>query len=279
MKKITALVLATSWVAGSAFGATPSSSAATSTSSAAPKLIDKLTVSYLNVFYGASITDPAASTQPNTDTGEARGGSPIFMKNYVSVGYKINDRVTLAPVLYWTYQPVRGNDLTLKDSYLKLGHSKVLSIGNFSMAADVRLAAPTSTVSRDVGRIGYLMSKQVSSFEIPKSRFTLGLTTYGMVHAYSKAAGKQMTEFYAGPSVDYTITPTLRAGLLYEAAAAHTYGQGATAMNNLGTDLEPNVSWDITPNINLNPYIDLKTSQGIKAETTSIGAVFSWKLL
>ncbi len=285
----TILALVASSVNTAKAEATPASTA--NTQAVAPRLLDKVSVSYANVFIGPALTDSSSGLQPNVDTGLADPSAPLKLKNYLSTSYKLTDNTSASFTLYWINQ-ARGLGMTLNDPYFKVGNSKLLSLGNFNLTADVRLAVPVSQRSRDTGLLTYVMSKQVSSYEIPNSRFSLSLTTYAITNLYKDAINRNAQdddgntvskpfkafEFYAGTSVDYKILPTLSAGLFYEMAAHHPYGN-VDSMNNDGTDLEPNVSWDITPAINLNPYLDIKTGNRIALDTTQIGFLFSWKLL
>lgn len=282
LKKSSAiLALATSLIAGSALADTDHTSTL-SAKTVAPKLIDKLTISYLNVFYGPSIAEPIARVQPDSTTGALDPSSPLLMKNYLSVGYKINDRLTLSPTAYWLWEPVEPHTFTIRDPYVRLSNSKFLSSGKLNVAADVRLAAPVSEASRDVNRITTIASKQIATYELGK--VTAGVVTYGAFHLQTKSltsAGKgaKNLEFYAGPNVEYKLLPTLSATLLYEVGMSHLQGASLGSFNNDGTDLEPGLSWDITPSINFSPFLDFKTGQRVAADTTTLGAVLTWKLL
>ncbi len=282
LKKSSAiLALATSLIAGSAVAGTTQSST-TSVKTAAPKLIDKLTISYLNVFYGPSLAKPIARVQPDANTGALDPTSPLLMKNFLGVGYKINDRLTVTPTFYWLYEPVTPHTFTIRDPYVRLSNSKLLTRGDFNLAADVRVAAPVSDASRDVNRITTIASKQIASYEMGK--LTAGVVSYGAFHLQTKSqnsAGKGVKnlEFYAGPNVEYKLLPTLSVTLLYELGMSHLQGTSLSSFNNDGTDLEPGLSWDITPSINFSPFLDFKTGQRVAADTTTLGAVFTWKLL
>src|SRR5690349_12000904 len=75
---------------------TSSAMAADSASSAsaeevAPRLLDKLTASYTNVFYGPSISDPTSGQQP--DAWSQNTGGSLDTKNYLSLGYKFSPSV------------------------------------------------------------------------------------------------------------------------------------------------------------------------------------------
>lgn len=86
---------------------------------------------------------------------------------------------------------------------------------------------------------------------------------------------------YLGPSINYQILPNLGVSVVYEMGAQterqdsmlNFYNGGAGA-----TDLEPSLSWDVTPTFNLSPYLDIKTGQRIALDTTSYNLLLTWKL-
>jgi hypothetical protein len=243
------------------------------------KVLNNVSANYLNLFFGPSITTPLASTQPNTDTNEAEGGGSLLMKNYLSASYKLTSDMSLGPVVGWRVAPTYVAQNSIIDPIIKLGHSKLVNVGNFNLAADLRVAAPMSQTSRDASMWTYVMSKQISSYDIPNSRVSLSLTTYEKANFYSYIGQQTILEVYAGPQIDFKLLPNLSLFVLYEAAGKVTGGERLTAISTDFNDLEPGLSWDITPKMNFSPFLDLKTQQGIRLSTTQLGAVFSWKLL
>lgn len=271
-----------SLVASSAIAADNTSSA--SASRVAPSLLDKFTVNYTNVFYGPSIAAPLENEQPGVKT--ARGGGALDSKNYLSVGYKITDTVRIAPVLYFRMHPTAPHEFRLRDPYLRLSNSKFFTSKNVNLSADIRYGAPLSDDSRlNTKQIGYLLSKQVLDITIPKSRVSFTVVTSAMLQLQPRTVGKVtgtpnlLTELYVGPMVNYQILPNLQATLLYEAIAHSDRVGGFFEQRSAGTDLEPGLSWDITPKLNFSPFLDIKTGGRIAADTTSIGAVVSWTML
>jgi hypothetical protein len=96
---------------------------------------------------------------------------------------------------------------------------------------------------------------------------------------------------YAGPNVNYQVTPTVSVGILAEfeaerymgTATGYTPGPlGFTSDNGANPtplDIEPNLSWDITPTVNFNPYINMYPGGNFGLATSSIGFFFGAKLL
>lgn len=260
---------------------TPANTAATTTSTAeavAPSIREKLSLSYSNVFYGPSITGITSGKQPDADTGA--NTSPLLFKNYLALGYKATSTISITPTIYFKVNNSGTNMLQMQDPYLRISNSKLLTIGNFNHYADIRLAPGVTPVSTNANRLGFVVTKHVSTYSIPESKFTVGLTTIAQVNVYSQEkSGQKNFEVYAGPNVEYQALPNLAIGLLYELAAHNARNKGLGNWNSDGTDLEPYLSWDITPSINFNPWLDIKTGNRIALDTTSFGAAFTWKLL
>jgi hypothetical protein len=274
---LTALLMASSAMAAG-------NTTAASARQVQPSILDKLTVNYTNVFYGPSLETPLKNDQP--DVMLPTSGTPLDMKNYISVGYKLTDTVRIAPVFYFRLNPTSPHEFRLQDPYLRLSNSKIFSSKRVSISADIRYGAPVSERSRqDWKSLGYFLSKQVTDISIPDSRFSFTLITSAQVFLQPRATGLMsgtptiLSEAYAGPMVNYQILPNLQAFLLYEMVARSNRVDGLLSQSSAGTDLEPGLSWDITPKLNFSPFLDIKTGGRIAADTTSIGAIVSWTLL
>ena len=85
-------------------------------------------------------------------------------------------------------------------------------------------------------------------------------------------------ELYLGPNVNYQISPTLLVTLLYEMRGSHTFGDKFGKLNSGGTDLQPGLTWDVTPHLMLNPYLNLLTGGKVNLSTTTFGLLANWNL-
>jgi hypothetical protein len=263
--------------------------AADTTSSAnvntvAPSLLSKISASYMNVFYGPSIDSMGTADQPVASAGAAN--VPLMMKNYVTAGYKLSDDTTIAAVLYWRNfaRQIKGSNFMMRDAYAKLSKGSLYKNGNYNVYGDLRLTAPTYSVSQDQTFITSVGSKILQSYTVPNSRLTLALENYVEVRAFSDRvkAGSLSgydTELYAGPQLSYQITPTLAAWGLYELDTYHMVAGAGDRWVNEFTDFEPGLSWDITKNLNFSPFLNITTGQSISLNSTSINAILNWKLL
>lgn len=276
MKKtqlISSLALA-SLMVGSAQAATTSAASSSTASklSTAKKIRQDLTSSYFGIFTGGAANDPLAKVQPDLETG-------VTLDNQLTLGYKITPKLTASINPVYTIRALGNDGMTA--SNVRLSHSSLISRGGFNLGADLR-AYPGVTDDLKASNINlYLRSDQVASYTIPGSRFGLGLIT--SVRNYqrnSKADANAMDfKFKAIPNAEYRVSSKLAVTAMYEMAMAHNKGDPATSMNNAGTYFEPGLSWDISPTMNLNPYVDIATGTQIKAATSQIGAILAWKLL
>lgn len=259
-----------------------SAQAATNTSSTdSSSLIDDFVLQYKNELRGPSLTNPIKAKQPGDFA--QNSGSNIEMKNYLTLGYEMNDEVRLDGVAYWRWQPVAEHKFTMRDPYLRLRDTNFAKIGDVSIYADARLLFPAYENSRKQDMIGGLASLQVASYTIPNSRFTVGMTFFEQYNVFSSNSVAQANdgyflELYGSPSVEYRISPTLAATGLYEAGGLHMVGK-SFGLTNTYSDIQLGVSWDPSPRVNVAPYLELKTHGKVTMDTTQIGAALNFSIL
>ena len=176
---------------------------------------------------------------------------------------------------------------------------KLINKGQFTAIGDLRFYVPTSHFSRMNGEETAVMTRFVPSYTPTGSRFTFGTIFYhtwyirdARVDAENAPGNTPFnnnawaSEFYAGPNMQYQITPTLAFSALYEFDAVRVSNSPGllnytsdTHSGNGYTDFEPGVSWDITPNINLNPFLNMYPGSNFSLDTTNINVILGIKLL
>jgi len=167
----------------------------------------------------------------------------------------------------------------LHDPYLRIALNSIAHTENFNLYADARLHLPVSTVSQDADRKSGFQFFQVSTYQVPDSRLAFGLYTSERINFYGpKGYGPDMA-LYLGPNLAYTVSPSVALICLYEMGASHQYGDESWALGNDGTDLEPGVSIDLTPRLNVSPYLNLYTGNRVSLQSTAIGMTLAWKML
>jgi hypothetical protein len=258
------------------------SSVATEQESALDWMRNNMTVSYTNWFYGSSANDPLNGSMPGKDGKESEEYTPINMVNRATLGFKTSATTVLSANYESTFQATGKREYVNVDPFLRFQKSKLMEQGRFSLDADLRFYAPVEKKGIAQGRLATVRSTQYFKYSPPASRASFVLTTYvkGRAHRSGRKEKAQDLEVYAGPEVDYQITPNLKAMVLYEMAAQHMRKDDTTAgLINKGTDLEPGIVWDISKNVSLNPYLNITTGERINMGTTTVNAVLSVALI
>lgn len=272
----------TSATSSSASAAAPASGTSTAAAPAAPeqtRFIDRLGVSYTGIYEGTSILAPLETHQPSAT--DKVGGAPIDIRNLLGVSYRHSPSLTVSAtafVMLLADLEKGGVTSQVRDPYVTVTMPNVINTSVFSYTTGVRYFAPVSTPSVDAGSLGTLRSSHVLSLQVPNSRFSLSWSNFAQVRLLNTSAtGASELLVYTAPNLMYQVSPSVSVNVLYEALAS--MDRNTRGFISGGTDLEPGVSWDITPRINLNPYLDIKTSGDMRLETTSINAALSVRLL
>lgn len=237
---------------------------------------DRTYLNYYGILYGPSIAQP--SSFQSTPAGE-QSALPIYIRNYATAGYAIDTLFSASATAYWVHVPVNGQKFYLRDPYLRLAMADIINSGGWNYYVDTRFHLPISDVSKEADLLVGLQNFQVLTFTPSDSRLTLG--TYGSARLNlfgSRGTGSDL-ELYFGPNLSYRLTPTVAATVLYEMSISHAYGDEAFSFINDGNDVQPGISWDITPSINFNPYLTIYTGSETDLKSTSIGMTLSWLLL
>jgi len=234
-------------------------------------------VNYFSIFYGPSIHNPS-SYQPTPD-GALDPSRPLLLKNYLTLGYDLSPDYTVAATGYWLYQPVMKQELDLMDPFVRISANQLIHGEGFNHYADFRVHIPVSATSRATDLLASFQTWNVTTYEIPSTRLTLGAYTSVWFNYFGKQGAGDMLELYFAPNLNYQMSRTVAATLVYEMGASHPFGDTTTHVYNDGTDLQPGVSWDITPRLNFNPYLTLYTGNKVTLDSTAMGMMLWWKLL
>jgi hypothetical protein len=269
--------------------ATPAPAAAGATSAEVktvePTLIDKIVLKYDGSIYGPSI-GKFNSTQPDE---YGKDGDPVSLESIVTAGYRVTKDVVIsakyASLMALTREKgdrneeLYGPTYVMNDPWLQVQHNSLINSGPANVYLDGRVYAPLSSSSQLAKRVLSVRTTQIVDYEFPASRFTLEWASYIRSYFYSPDGKGNDWKLYMGPNLQYKISPTLTATLLYEAVATHKFGADP-GLDAAGTDLEPGISWDITPKINFSPYLNFYPGgKFISSDTIGVGANFTVKVL
>lgn len=254
----------------------------------APSLRERISVSSYALLWGPALSSISPG-QSNTKIGEVpdETGAPAGALNIdgqVKVAYKLNSSWKAAMAADLNYVPIMGHDITLLDPSVSISNGKLLSAanGNFTVSSDLRAYAPTSTGSQAKNQITQLRTNNSFKFQIPNSRWSLGVDTTLRAYLFSTGAkdGDSRSSFraYAGPNISYQISPKLSAGFLLEGELAHRLGtRGLSPKGSM--DFEPGLSWDVTDNVNVTPFLNLYPTEGVNMRNTTLNVLVAARLL
>ncbi len=244
-------------------------------------------------YYGQAVTDLGSMAQPDVASGSRDTTSPSFFEPAIIGGYKIGS-TTVGAAAALDYRPSLLDDkthsnVTWLDPQLRVTNGAIYTKGNYSLGTQLRVYMGVTDASRAAGMITNLRWYQFQSLEFPGSRWSLSMVTYIRPYIWSASVAKnrKSMEIYAGPQVNYQVNENLRGWLLFEYTGEQINNAGFFTLrspNDLGnrgpyTDLELGASWNISQKLSLTPYIDMKTSDRVALDTTTINANITYLAL
>ncbi len=283
MNKIKILTIATVALTFNSYAATSTTSqSVTQGSSVAPEAKKlPINMSFLTMMFGPQVSDPVSSMTSSDSIG---GKSGLGTRNFLSMTYKLSEKLSLTPVLDFNYQ-LTDNDrgASLNDAYIRLKRKEILSsnigIHPVSMDADIRYYAPTSQGARDNNAIGAVRTSLYPSVQIAKSRFSLSGLFFAkawMQTQDTNAKGKNlnMVQLYSGPQISYAVSDKISAFILQEANVVYnTAGiPNSRDPNTSLVDLEPGVDIQVNDRVTLSPYLNWYTNQNISTTSVNLNA-------
>jgi len=286
---LTALVL--TLVGTTSYAATTTKKKASAQSVATRKaksdFLTRTSIVHDSYFFGPAANNPVSG---KTTGGMKEAKSFLSFDNYLSASYKINDNMSISPILNYTLRATTGVGASgarasMGDAYLKFKYSglatAILAGGHkFKLDADTRYYAPTSTDSQNIGQIGAIRTSLNPSLKLANSKFSFAAVSY--IKYYIQSDNTQALSrwaFYTGPQVNYALSNRVTAWFLAETAnkiksnGASYYDVDGISM----TDLEPGLDIQVSDNILVTPYLNWFINQPL--DTTSVNVFTSIKLL
>jgi len=171
-----------------------------------------------------------------------------------------------------------------RDPWLNLSAPKLVHLDNgLNVYADIRayIPATSSKVSNGAVRL-----TQNTSYDVPTTRLSLGLYTFergNMLTDVGAAGNMENFDLDVSPYASYQLTPSLAITLwtdvvqaTYSVVGSDDLAQGWS--NATPIDAQLGIGWDITPKVNLNPYVSFFPGM-MSADSTIVGAILSAKFL
>ena len=235
-------------------------------------------IRYFSILYGPSVRNPT-SFQP-TPEGLPDRDRPVLVKNHLTMGYDVSERLLIAGTLPFTWVPVQGQRFEVRDPYLRVGLDHLLRTDLLNYYADLRVHFPVTKDSRNQDMLASVQTFHVLTVTPgTRSNLSLDLFTSARANFFGDQGFGTDLELYLAPELSYQMTPTVGLTILYEMGASHWFGDKPWLFRSDGTDLEPGISWDVSPSFNVHPYMNIFPSGSVSWDSTSVGLMLNWKLL
>jgi len=235
-------------------------------------------LNHYSILYGPSVRNPK-SFQPSPKGGPDRE-RPVLVRNHLTLGYDFSETLLIAGTLPFTWIPVQGHRLEVMDPYVRVGLDHILQNDYLNYYVDLRVHFPVTRESRDQDMLAAFQMFQILTL-VPGSNSSLSLDLFGSARTnfFGKQGSGADLELYLAPQLNYQMTSTVALTVLYEMGASHWFGEKPFVFHSDGTDLEPGLSWDVTPKFNLHPYLNIFPSGKVSWDSTSVGLMMNWKML
>lgn len=246
-------------------------------------ILSRTTLGWGGEFYGPGINNLSDRQM----SGRGADFGPIELYNSVSLGYKVDDKGTsvfVNPRFLLRPSPENTETVYVGDD-LRIGvkNGSIFKSGQWNVYGKFDAKLTTTDSASLKGRILGPGLTFLTTYSVPKSRFTLDLWTYGRGYItksghgefYKAADGKMKPNalFAVGfaPVVTYKISPKL-AGVLYTEYNATSFGSGAFDFSTGDEDFftKTMLSWDVSGAINFSPYVRFYPAARV-AETAALG--------
>jgi len=263
----------------------PTSATSTTTPEAVGvPLSKKIAITYFGQVSSTSIGSPSRFIPDNFN---AKGPDTINLYSSLAVGYKFQDDLALKLANRFEYRPIgttaatgmgrnptnsNGMDLHLLNHRIFLEKANLINNHGFNTKATAGFELPTETKSREIS--GMIISPRVTlsnNYTLPGSRWSFGLNLVLQEYFYTDNKSQPDWEPYMDPNVSYKITEKLSATAEWEGYGQHTRNAATTDWHQDGTDFHIGVAYDITPDLSVNPYLQLLPGGRINMDTSSFG--------
>jgi hypothetical protein len=238
---------------------------------------------FLADFYGPDIArfNPY---RPDPETSDINKDDPVAMSPFMMLGYKFAPGAAVGiggSATLNFYDNVKGETFIVDEPFLYVRKSKLVKLGTFSLDATARLYGAITDPSRNQNILGAIRLIENLNFDVPESRFSIGLYTYQHGYLISEGTIGEGTDYklYFAPSVSYKITPKVAAVLSYQNRVKHAIGDASFRTKSASAVVEPAVSVDVLPNLNLLPWLDLDVAGPVRMNTTTLGLEVGWAFL
>jgi len=207
---------------------------------------------------------------PNLDNlADFSGASSL---NILGLSYRFQNNWSMGVTGTMGYNPnSTSNQTALFDPFLSMSRGRIINQNGYTLGASLRTYFPASDGSQAAHKITRLRLIISQTYNVPDTRWSLGLTAFAQGHFYTaeRAANATRLDYLMEPTVSYQILPNLSAALTYDMTAGNSYNHLLVDFENASTLLMPSLSWDAARWLTLEPSLGIATGGPINAKTTT----------
>ncbi|MBX9768437.1 MAG: hypothetical protein K2X47_14280 [Bdellovibrionales bacterium] len=246
-------------------------------------LISPLDPGWIAVEYTNNVTGPASEeTMPENFYEESEDHQNYLkVENALATGFRFDSDSSATMVSKWNWIPGQEKQVVPLDSYLRVNHESFVSGDLLNIAADFRVGFATSPTSIEHGLIMSFASEQYATYEIPKTRFTVGVISFlqGNVFQHVKVREEDHLELRVSPLVQYRFSDILSAVAAYEWTSKQSHFSDLSSQHQDGSLLEAGVAWTALPKLNILFKLFSRARTPSEPEPIMFGTQLNWVLL
>jgi hypothetical protein len=239
-------------------------------------LIDHFKVRYWGNYSGPQLVAPGRRY-----TTDPWGGTKNWDQNaddLLTLGYQVTDNFRPGIGVPFNFVPM-SSWIQIKPLYFGVV-DYTARVGYFESHIDARFYTPIGDMASYWDVYTGFRTSQYSFYSIPKSNWAVGAYTYYRVWVYGPHGHgfRNDMEIYFSPFANYRFNSALSFTLWSDILQlGHQYGT-PWGFSNLPCDVQPGIKWDISPSLNVNPYLNFIPSH-LAWDAIDVGLVVNAAIL
>lgn len=220
-------------------------------------VIDRVKVKYWGNYSGPQVANPGSKY--TTDYWGRTNKTSQNADDLLTAGFQVTPTLRPGVGMPFNFISTVNTAIQIKPLYFGIIDAELYKTDELSVHSDFRIYVPVGEMAGvwDV-QTGFRTS-QFSTYNIPKTNFTLGLSNYVRYWKYGDKVVKAYRndfEIYASPFVNYKISKSFVATLWCDALQLGHQAGTPFALINLPLDIQPGVKWIVNDSLSLNPYLN-----------------------
>ena len=252
---------------------TPSVPASQASEGDTSSFMDQFRLSYWGMYSGTTLDFHGHHPTPSGDV-----AGPVGSWNQLVLGYLATERLQVDAQMIFDWKMSGGQDLTLLNP--RLGVSGVVyNKGNLSLWSNLNAELPTSESAIRDGLITSIGGFQELTWNIPQTKLSAILMNWARIYTYNNSSAGQTIAGGLMPTLRYNLSPKFKPFVTVETPYRLDRSANGGALATDSTMIRPGFSWDITPRINVMPYLILWPTGKMTADSSSFGMWLSGSIL